>query len=632
IDARCSDLSYHTADSSAVLTGKVELSQTKGGVVSSVTGESLNFSRATHLALFDGPGRIRLPDPNDAKSVMTADYGRSCRVHFFDVDSSQMQVERADLAGNVVVDHPRFHLTAINNVGLQFDAVSGAAAQKSSSPALRRITAIGNADCVVHEANKKDRRIAGQQLQLLRDPGPDGTLYAKTIICDGSVKAIQDDQMLSAEHLQIGLLPTRGKTNGKSEDEVALDTLTASTNVVITGNDSYASADQLYVKMLDGHAHVTLYGLPGQNAKVRDKSSTMTGPMIHLSPHDQTASIEGAGSFAGLEQPKDPRQKPRPLVLTWLKKATLNGNTNEAFVVGEVSALSDEPGGSRDSAKCDYILATLVDVPATKPTGAPAANKPGDANGYGADADFMKNKQIDVLSLRMDDASAAAATTRPSAEMQSYLTDAGGYLLHQYNLLSKQIDYEVPSKRLIVPGPGEIFAREQAPRGDAAAGDAGSGIGGHGSTAIQWHKRFIFDDAEHTAVIDGGVTIVHVTDGKKPEQTRLDNADIVQAKFATGETQAGQANSGDGDNSQVRQLKSLTATGKMIVRTTDKTIYCGEFDFDPSEQTLTCRGGVLGKVTVVDDNNLAGGTCAQAVFNLKTNELKKMTDVTGQER
>jgi hypothetical protein len=70
----------------------------------------------------------------------------------------------------------------------------------------------------------------------------------------------------------------------------------------------------------------------------------------------------------------------------------------------------------------------------------------------------------------------------------------------------------------------------------------------------------------------------------------------------------------------------------MIIRTTDKTIYCGELDFDPGQQTLTCRGGDLGKVTIVDDNNLAGGTCAQAIFNLKTNELKKMTDVTGQMR
>jgi hypothetical protein len=351
----------------------------------------------------------------------------------------------------------------------------------------------------------------------------------------------------------------------------------------------------------------------------------MTGPMIHLSPHDQRASIDGPGTFEGLSQPKDPRQKARPLKLTWLQKATLDGNTNQVLVIGGVVATSNDPNGSHDSAKCDHILATLEDIAPAKAGGA-TTKKPGDSGGYGADADFMKNKQIDVLSLRMDEA-AAQPTTRPEAEMQSYLTDAGGALLRQFNLLSRRIDYDVPAKRLIVPGPGEIFAKEQAARGAAPAANSGSSIGGHGTTAIRWQKRFIYDDAEHTAVIDGGVIIVHQTDGKKPEEIRLDNANIVQAKFASGGETSGQA-----ADDQDRQLKSLTAAGKMIIRTTDKTIYCGEIDFDPVQQTLTCRGGELGKVTVVDDKNLAGGTCAEAIFNIKTNELKKMMDVTGQTR
>ncbi len=170
VDAQCADLRFHTGDSSAILTGGVVLRQTKAGVVSAITGRSMDFSKLARLATFEGPGEIKLPDPNDPKSVLTAAYGRSCRVHFFDIDNGQMQVERADLAGNVVVDHPRFHLTARDDVGLQFDATGGADAGKSSSPPLRRITAIGNADCLVHEANHRDRQLAGRQLQLFRAP------------------------------------------------------------------------------------------------------------------------------------------------------------------------------------------------------------------------------------------------------------------------------------------------------------------------------------------------------------------------------------------------------------------------------------------------------------------------------
>ncbi|MGD0464732.1 MAG: hypothetical protein ABSB74_19785 [Tepidisphaeraceae bacterium] len=630
VDARCADLKFHTADSSALLTGDVVLKQTKAGVVSAITGQSMNFSKLNHLATFDGPGQVKLPDPNDPKSVLTAAYGRSCRVHFYDIDNSQMQIERADLAGNVVVDHPRFHLTARDDVALQFDAMRGADAHKSSSPPLRRITAIGNADCIVHEANQRDRRIAGRQLQLFRDPGPDGTLYAKTIVCDGSVQAVQDDQALTAEHLQIGLLPAPAKSKAKSEEEVALDKLIASTNVVITGKDSSsASADELYVEMADGHPHVTLVGSPSQDALVKNKTSSMTGPLIHLSPHDQTASIDGPGTFQGLAQPKDPRQKPCPLKLSWLQKATLDGKANQVLVIGGVSAASDAPGSSHDSARCDHILATLVDVPpAAHSAHSPAATQP-DASAYGADADFLKNKQIQTLSLRAEDADSSPTAGR-EAQVQSYVTDAGGYLLHQYDLLSRRIDYDVPSKRLTVPGPGEIFAKEQSPPTTAPSVETGSSIGGRGMTSIQWQKRFIYDDAGHSAVIDGGVTIVHWTDAAKPQQVRLDHADIVQVEFEG--PSAARPNVADIDEAPDRRVKWLTATGAMTVRTTDKTIYCGEFDFDPGQQLLTCRGGQLGKVTVVDDKNLDGGTCAEAIFNLKTNELRKMTDVTGQGR
>ncbi len=126
-----------------------------------------------------------------------------------------------------------------------------------------------------------------------------------------------------------------------------LDKLIANTNVVVTGKDSSsASADGLYVEMRDGHAHVTLFGSPMHDAVVKNKTSTMTGPMIHLSPHDQTASVDGPGTFEGLSQPKDPRQKPRPLKLSWLQKATLDGNTNQVLVIGGVVATSNDPNGS----------------------------------------------------------------------------------------------------------------------------------------------------------------------------------------------------------------------------------------------------------------------------------------------
>ena len=376
--------------------------------------------------------------------------------------------------------------------------------------------------------------------------------------------------------------------------------------------------------------HVTLLGSPSRDAMLKNKTSTMTGPVIHFSPHDQTASIDGPGTFDGLQQPKDPRQKPRPLKLTWHEKATLDGKTNQVLAIGDVSAGCGRAGGSSDSAACGRILAMLVDVaPVTRPANSPAT-QPAESDPFGADGDFLKNKQIKTLSLLADEAD-SSATTRPTAQVQSLLTDADGYRLHQYDLLGRRINYDVSTKRLTVPGPGRIFATEQAPPSRQAAADNGSGIGGHGSTSIQWQKQFIYDDTGHAALIAGSVTIVHWSDAAKPQRVRLDNADIVQAEFAASNPPATRPDAEINDAPD-RKLKSLTAVGAMTVRTTDKTIFCGEIDFDPAQQTLTCLGGELGKVTIVDDNNLAGGACAEAIFNMKTNELKKMKDVTGQGR
>ncbi|MGD0139373.1 MAG: hypothetical protein ABSD28_10885 [Tepidisphaeraceae bacterium] len=636
IDIACSDLSYRTGDSAAHLSGNVLLKQTNAdGVVSTVAGQNLDFSRLTHTANLDGPGQTCFPDPNDPKSVLKADWTRSCNVKLHETDSHQMQIEGADLEGNVVVDHPRFHLTATDNVQLKFDSGGEAFHVPSSSdtgqPAslpLRRIIANGDADCIVNDAEQKTRKIRGQRLELDRRIGPDGKLYAKTILCNGSVHAEQNDQSLTAEDLQIELLPTKSANNAANDlgGDAALDRLIASNEVVVKGKDgSWAKADNLDVQMVDAHPRVKLEGSAERPAVVRNKTSTLTGPTIKLSPHDQTAQIDGPGTFDGLAQPKNPSEQPRPLKLSWQRNAWLDGKTNRVEVVGGVLSESHEPGGSHDSSSSDRIVATLVDVaPTTEP-----ATRPEEGDSFAEGADFMKNKQVKLLSLQTDEPESSNSTSS-RAKVKSYLLDAGGYLLREFDLLAGRIDYDVSTKRLSVAGPGDILAIEQSPPATRPAGDNASAIGGHGSTAIDWKKRFIYDDAARSAIIQGDITIVHQDNTSKTGSVRLDHADIVQAEF---EAAPPGLDAGDTGEPATPKLKHLTATGAMTVRTTDKTIFCGELDFDPVEQVLTCLGGEkMGKVTVVDNDNLAGGTCAEAVFNLKTNELKKMTEVTAHGR
>jgi len=649
IDIACNDLRYRTDESDAHLSGNVVLKQTNAdGVVSTVAGHNLDFSRLTHTANLEGPGQTCFPDPNDPKSVLKANWTRRCNVRLHETQNHQgggeayrMQVEGADLEGDVVVDHPRFHLTATDNVELKFDVLSASDTGQPASLPLRQIIANGDADCIVNNAGEKPRRISGRRLELDRRIGPDGKLYAKTILCNGSVHAEQNDQSLTAENLQIELLPAKsGKNAGKDlTADAALDRLIASNDVVVKGKDgSWAKADNLDVQMVDEHPHVKLEGSAERPAQVKNKSSTLTGGTIRLSPHDQTAQIEGPGTFDGLEQPKNPHEQPRPLKLAWQRSAWLDGKSNRVEVVGGVRTASDEPGGSHDSSSCDRIVATLVDVapatqPATRPGEGPALATEGDSFADGAD--FMKNKQVKLLSLQTDEA-AGSATTPSRAKAQSALLDAGGKLLRQFDLLAGRIDYDVSTKRLSVDGPGDILAIEQSPPTTRPATDAvgfasanASAVGGHGSTAIDWKKRFIYDDAARAAIIQGDITIVHHDNASNTGSLRLLHADIVQAEF---EAAPPGENADDTGEPAAPKLKHVTATGGMTVRTADKTIYCGELEFDPAEQILTCLGGQLGKVTVVDDNNLSGGDCAEAIFNVKTNELKKMTQVTAHGR
>jgi lipopolysaccharide export system protein LptA len=627
-DLQCDNLRYHTEDSSAHLLGNVLLKQTRAdGVVSTVSGSDLEFSRLKHFALFNGPGKTRFPDPGDPKSVLKADWHKRCFVGFYDLAGAQTQIQHADLEGNVVVEHPRFRLSARENVQLHFDDPVKAGNAQSGSPPLRSLIASGDADCIVHEANNQDRRISGQTLKLLRDPGPDGKLYAHQILCFGSVRAVQDNQQLTADQLQIDLLPTTRKSSSGDElaGEVALHRLQASNNVVVTGkDDSTAEADQLEVIMVDDQPHVKLLGSADRAALVKNKTSTLTGWNIQFAPHDQTALIDGPGTYDGLQQPQNSSEKPRPLKLSWQQSASLDGNKNLVLISGDVHARSDD-GLTSQSAACNRVVATLADVaPTTQP-----ATRPANGEAIADGADFMKNKQIKLLSLQMEPS--ADAGNQPTAQVESDAYDAGGFLLHRYDLLSRKIDFDPVAKRLSVNGPGGILAVEQSPPSTQPAtepSESTSAIGGSGNTAIGWKRRFIYDDAAHSATIEGDIKIVHQGTGPKAQSVTLEHADVVQADFYSDATTKPTV----ADRTAPPKLKQLTATGPMTIVTADKTITCGEMDFDPIEQILTCRHGQLAKVTVVDDNDLSGATCDEASLNIKTNELKKLTNVTGQGR
>ena len=183
----CAKLVYHTADSSVHLIGDenfpmlVSQKRENNGLLSTLTGNSLLYSRLNQIAVVEGAGKAHFPDPNEPNTAIDASWDKSCIVHLTSLDGGTPQITSADLAGQVTVDHPRFELSA-DDLGLVF----GEPLQEGTSRQLKSVRATGNAQCVVHETDQTARSLSGQELQLFTARDPTGRLFAKTIKADGA--------------------------------------------------------------------------------------------------------------------------------------------------------------------------------------------------------------------------------------------------------------------------------------------------------------------------------------------------------------------------------------------------------------------------------------------------------------
>jgi len=623
-DVQCTDLFYRTADAGGTLSGSddfplVITQRRESGAPSVITGQAAEFSRLDRLATIQGAGRAQLPDPNDPKSVLDARWQQSCKVHLADSAQGQMQIESADLAGDVRVNHPRFDLDS-RELTLHFDtsAPGTHGAEKSANvqqQQLRQVVAQGDARCTVHDPDHPPRHIVGQRLEVLTDRDEHGQLYAKTVLADDGVEAEQDQQKLLADHLRIALLP-KPQTNSSAASDVdmasdaELQQLIAKGNVRVSGKDkSSAQGDYLQLDKVEGHSRVTIRGSP---ATVANKDSTLVGPEIRVWPDQKISSVVGPGILDTSQQPADPNANPRPLHVTWANSAALDGNSNDVLITGAVAAVSSPPDAPVDRAQGGRLLLHLSDAPTTQPGERSATSRPEDDIG-GSDFNFMRNKQVQSFSF-LD-----------KARMDSTLTDDHGTKLSELNIQGERIDFDNTAQKLTVPGVGIMLAfKHQA---ESAAATQPSSFGGEGITRFDWQTKFVFDQSARTATIEGGVVIQHVDEGKDRRQVRLD-APLVQATFESpGATRPAQDN-----EEAAMQLRQMTASGGVTVKTVDKTITAGNVEYDAHRDLLICRAGEQGTVHLIDELHPAGLDADEVWLNVKANTIEKIVNLSARGR
>jgi hypothetical protein len=550
----------------------VVLTQTRtDGTKSVVTTPKLFYTNAGKFALLEGKGHAISPDPNDPKSILTADWLKNCTVHFASDARGQTQISSADLTGNVLVDHPRFTLSS-QELSLAFDPASVSGTAKSSSPPLREIVATGDANCLVHNSDQHSDSIAGQKLDLSTAAGPDGKLYPNMITADGAARAIQDDQDISAEHLKMWMQPSDKTQTAQNASigQVDLQRLEASDQVNGIGKDnSSLVGDYLLVIRKNDHSDITIKGKSDAPAVVTGKDSRLTGPEIHINSADQTSSVQGAGALFATPQPSQDNPHPQPVNLHWSQQAQMEARKNLIQVFGDVQADSTGADGTSYSAQSDHMTATMSDAPTTQPSA-----KKSDAQTQ--EFDFMQGKQISAIAL-LD-----------NTLMQAKKTDVDGNLLNLVKLNSQRIDCDTASKNLIVPQKGTLHMEQHL--GHAAQPADNSQSQAFGTTAMAWRDRFEFDQAKSTAVFTGDVKVVHQDDSPTPKNMSLES-DVVTVEFIpTKQNQAGGAMDLDASGS----VKLMTATGAVRVTSGDLILdSCDKVEFDPIKHELICTAGRL---------------------------------------
>jgi hypothetical protein len=499
------------------------------GPDSIITGERLLYSQTARIADWEGAGRAQFPDPKDVNTTLVATWQTDCIVHLLDAAGGQMQIQDADLGGNVVVDHPKFHLTssqldllfepapaAANEAGANGAIASGAAANPagadaSSSTEIKQITAYGDgteagrAHCVVHETGSADRSIQSQQLRLFTAHADDGSIFAKTVLADGSVLANDPDQSLTSEHLDAelepiapaaaanppanavgGNLPVANQANanqvanadppagantnanqaaGNPGENVQLKSLVATENVHFKGKDGgAATGDVLTVTTVgDNQQEIKIDGKP--LAAASSKDSTITGPTIRSSSLTQISNVDGAGTMHSVQQPQDATQPARPIDVAWTQGAVVDSPHNEIRILGDVDVNSRDPNGTVDLAHSGRLLMTLEPKPVTQPAAETGDDKPDvvaatrPAGASAASFDFMQNKEVRAISL-LD-----------KAHVQTSLhdTDADKTLLRRFDMLGEEIDYDVITKQVTIPVPGVMLMYEHQPANAPAA-------------------------------------------------------------------------------------------------------------------------------------------------------------------
>jgi hypothetical protein len=458
----CAAVHYRAGDGGFTLTSSAKLPvvtmrDVNGAVI---TTPAIEYDGSGQTAVLRGKSHADVPlpsdDPKAPPTMMHADWTHTCRLFMNGPNPQAMTIERAELDGDVNIDHPQVNGRS-DSLELGF-ANETPTTQPTTRPSstLRDVVATSRVHYILTDEQQKKTTIDCQRLAIATVESPEHKLYPRTIDATGGVHTYDDQQDLKAGELSIRLAPTtrpastQPTTNPAKLDtsSFALESLLAQDNVVVTGKDGdTANSSQLVVETENGKRIVTLIGQP--TATVKSKQSTLTGPVIKFEPDSDRASVAGAGTMHGVQQ-ESANSRPRPVDISGTGNLSADGATNNVEISEHVLIQGKTEDGADNTATQDRVRLTLAPKPATQPAAEQADPATQPTIGFSRDdlakSGFFKDKVIKTVTLENN------------VELKSVLNDAAtGALLRRLHLNTQNLRYDMFEKTLVIPVPGQLL-------------------------------------------------------------------------------------------------------------------------------------------------------------------------------
>ena len=556
------------------------------------------------LAILSGKSTAVLPGQANGPG-MKASWMDRCVLRFDTLPDGRSAIKQADITGNVFIDHPQIKLNA-QRLELAFDAsqrgptskavtkpTTIATSQPSMQMNLKQLIASDAVHCQMKDSENKSQTIDCNTLTLLTDFTPDGKLVPRTVNADGDVHALDTDQDLRAGHLAVTLAPstrpasTRPSDNGNGfSSNVDLQSMIAHDAVHVIGrkDGTEAFADTMLIDKKAGKPAIKFVGQPF--AKIIQKSNTITGSVIDLSPDGQQLSVDGGGTMHGSQQ-QSPGVAAKPIDVSWTRSLRVDGKRNVVDALGDVIAKSVDADGTVDTARGDQAQLFLADVPTTQPTTLPSTTTRTAKATTGPATQETAMRKIVRQAIFQDNAS-----------ISSTLLDNNGHPQRRMNLLASMIQYDLaqvandpnapPMKKMTVPVGGRMLVEDYRAAATQPATGGSDIAGARGATAFQWSKSLTYDDATHKVVMQGSVVIDHRDDVQKEDSLRLTGETVTAELEAVPATQPIAATT---KPTETRfQVRRITATGDLIVTLRGGELRCDHIVYNPITHLLTAYG------------------------------------------